>query len=160
MGKDSSVCWERAYTLTTRGIYLPEYPYEDWACARRRRLEGLLRDCVQHRGHILRQAGYVDEAILRLRMYWEEHPTDEDALRPLLEMLGEHERYQEAETCYETTQAALFFEGSQLDLRTVDMLEYVRALPFSQRRTSEISAGTIPLCFAARQVSSSSQNEQ
>jgi DNA-binding SARP family transcriptional activator len=128
MGQDSSACWQRAYELAARGMYLPEHLYEDWARARRETLEGLLRDCVLRWSQLLRQAGHVDEAIRRLRTYWEERPTDEDALRLLLELLGERERFGEAEACYATAEAALAEDGHQPDPRTREMIEVVRAL--------------------------------
>ncbi|MEO9029371.1 MAG: BTAD domain-containing putative transcriptional regulator, partial [Ktedonobacteraceae bacterium] len=128
LGKDSIACWERAYLLASRGMYLPEHLYEDWARRRRETFEGLLRDCVQRWSHLLRHTGHGDEAILRLRTYWEERPTEEDALRPLLELLGESERYQEAEGCYAKAAAALKEDGFVPDARTREMLESVRAL--------------------------------
>jgi DNA-binding SARP family transcriptional activator len=127
-GQDSTACWERAYALAERGVYLPEHVYEEWANQRREHLQGLLRDCVQRWTQLLRQAGYVEEAIMRLRGYWQDHPTDEDALRPLLEMLGERERFQEAEQCYEKTRAALQEDGLEPDEHTKESIEVVRAL--------------------------------
>jgi len=59
----------------------------------------------------LRQAGHGEEAIRRLRTSWEERPTDEDALRLLLELLGERERFEEAEACYAKAEAALAEDG-------------------------------------------------
>ena len=96
-GQDSTACWERAYLLAERGAYLPEQVYEEWASQKRDYLTGLVCDCVQHWTALLRRAGHVDEAIMRLRSYWLAHPTEQDALRPLLEMLGEQERFGEAE---------------------------------------------------------------
>jgi DNA-binding SARP family transcriptional activator len=133
MGQDSSACWQRAYELAARGMYLPEHLYEEWARARRETLEGLLRDCVQCWSQLLRQAGHVDEAIRRLRTYWEERPTDEDALRVLLELLGERERFAEAEACYAKAEAALAEDGHAPDPRTREMIEVVRALQIQRR---------------------------
>ena len=114
--------------LAERGVYLPEQVYEEWATPKRDYLMGLLRDCVQRWTALLRQAGHVDEAILRLRAYWLEHLTDEDALRPLLEVLGERERFQEAEECYAKTRAVLAKDGHRPDERTNEASEAVRAL--------------------------------
>ncbi|MGH2508953.1 MAG: AfsR/SARP family transcriptional regulator, partial [Ktedonobacteraceae bacterium] len=127
-GQDSTACWERAFQLMERGMYLPEYLYDDWASKRREVLSGLMRDCVQRWTLLLRQAGHVDEAIMRMRSYWLAHRTDEDALRPLLEMLGERERFQEAEECYAKAQAEVEEDGHKLHERTQETLEVVRAL--------------------------------
>ena len=61
--QDSTTCWERAYLLAERGVYLPEQIEEDWTRPRRDYLNGLYRDCVHRWTHLLRHAGYVDEAI-------------------------------------------------------------------------------------------------
>ncbi|HEU5383745.1 MAG TPA: hypothetical protein VFV38_50745 [Ktedonobacteraceae bacterium] len=127
-GQNSTACWERAYLLAERGVYLPEQLYEEWAKERRDSLSGLLRDCVHRWTHLLRQAGYVEEAIMRLRSYWLTHLTDEDALCPLIEMLGERERFQEAEACYTRAQATLAEEKYALDDHTNKAMEAVRAL--------------------------------
>jgi len=55
------------------------------------------------------------------------HPTDEDVLRPLLELLGEQERYQELLSLYETCETALADEDRQLDSRTQDIAEYFKS---------------------------------
>jgi DNA-binding SARP family transcriptional activator/tetratricopeptide (TPR) repeat protein len=127
-GQDSTACWERAFLLGERGIYLPEQIEEDWSRSRRDYLQGLLRDCIHHWTTLLRQKGYVDEAIMRLRSYWLEHPTDEDSLRPLLEMLGQCERFGEAEEYYEKARGALAEDGHVFDRHTQEAIEVVRAL--------------------------------
>src|SRR5258707_67844 len=88
-GQDATACWEHAYGLAERGMYLSEQIEEDWSRPRRDYLTGLVRDCVHRWIQLLRQMGHVDEAIARLRSYLLEHPTDQDALRPMLGMLGE-----------------------------------------------------------------------
>jgi DNA-binding SARP family transcriptional activator len=127
-GQDSAACWERAFYLAERGHYLPEQVYEEWARQKRDYLTGLVRDCVHRWTALLRQMGHVDEAIMRLRSYWLEHPTDEDALRPLLDMLGERERFREAEEYYEKARLALAGDRQSFDERTTKTIEAVRAL--------------------------------
>jgi hypothetical protein len=73
--------------------------------------------------------GTYEEALLRLRIYWQQHQTDEDALRVLLEMLGERERYQEAERYYEQAREALECDGREPDLKTQDVMQFVRIKP-------------------------------
>lgn len=140
-GQDSTFCWNRAFQLKERGIYLPEYLYDDWACKRREMLDSLGRDCIQRWTVRLRQMGHVDEAMMRLRSYWLNHRTDEDVLRPLVEMLGERERFQEAEECYAKTQEALEEDGHEPSQRTRETLEVVRALKV-QRSSSSIGSNT------------------
>ncbi|HEU5378822.1 MAG TPA: BTAD domain-containing putative transcriptional regulator [Ktedonobacteraceae bacterium] len=126
--QDSATCWERAYLLAEPGIYLPEQIEDDWSRPRRDYLQGLLRDCVHRWTTLLRKMGRVDEAIMRLRSYWLEHPTDEDALRPLLEMLGDRERFGEAEEYYEKARVALAEDEHVFDRHTLETIEAVRAL--------------------------------
>lgn len=127
-GQDSTACWERAFLLAEPGTYLPEQVEDDWTRPRRDYLQGLLRDCVYRWTALLWQMGRGDEAIMRLRSFWLEHLTDEDALRPLLEMLGERERFGEAEEYYEKARRALEEDGHGFDRRTQETIELVRAL--------------------------------
>jgi DNA-binding SARP family transcriptional activator len=127
-GHDSLSLWERAYQLAARGTFLPEEQYSDWVLARRERVEGQYRQCVHRLVHLLREVGAYEEALLRLRGYWQQHQTDEDALRVLVEMLGERERYQEAEGYYEQTRVALERDGREFDAKTRDVMEVVRTL--------------------------------
>lgn len=127
-GQDSTACWEQAFALSERGTYLPEQVYEEWSRSKRDYLAGLTHDCVHRWIGLLRQMGQVDEAMLRLRSYWLEHLTDEDALRPLLELLGERERFSEAEEYYAKTKAALAEDHHMPDDRTNETIEAVRAL--------------------------------
>src|SRR5258707_6559967 len=132
-GQDSTACWERAYLLAERGLYLPEQLYEEWAKQKREYLNGLVRDCIHRWTALLRHMGHVDEAIMRLRAYWLEHLTDEDTLRPLLELLGEQERFEDAEEYYTRTQAVLAEDNHALDARTAETIESIRALQVSRR---------------------------
>jgi transcriptional regulator with XRE-family HTH domain len=61
-----------------------------------------------------------------LRAYVVSHRSDEDALRPLMELLEAQERYQEALEHYEYTKQALALDGYEPDARTRDIAEYVR----------------------------------
>lgn len=128
LGQNAASLWERAYALGSRGAYLPDHSYDDWARSRRDRLEGEYRQGVLHFTDLLWKAGQIEESILRLRAYWLDHPIDEDALRPLLKMLGEQERYQEAEANYAKLLAVLTEDEREVDARTQTMIEYVRAL--------------------------------
>lgn len=86
---------------------MPDERYSDWVQPRRERLQGQYRQCVHRVVQCFREIGAYEQALLRLRNYWQGHKTDEDALRPLLEMLGERERYQEAEEYYEQAREAV-----------------------------------------------------
>ncbi|HEU5378825.1 MAG TPA: BTAD domain-containing putative transcriptional regulator [Ktedonobacteraceae bacterium] len=138
-GQDATACWEHAYVLAERGIYLPEQIEEDWSRPRREYLNGLVRDGVHRWTAILWQTGHVEEAIVRLRSYWLEHPTDEDALRPLLEMLGEQERFGEAEDSYAKAQTALREDEHTPDDRTKETIEAVRALRVRRASGAQIA---------------------
>src|SRR5579885_321528 len=133
-GQDSTLLWERAYALAARGEYLPEQIEDEWSQQQREYLHGLLRDCVHRWTEVLRQRGCGEEAIVRLRGYWLAHPTDEDALRPLLELLGERERFTEAEQVYARAHAALAEDGCEPDTRTVETMEAVRAMQVQRKQ--------------------------
>jgi DNA-binding SARP family transcriptional activator len=141
-GQDSTACWERAYVLAERGPYLPEQVYEEWARQKRDYLTGLVRDCIHRWTTLLRRMGHVDEAIMRLRSYWLEHPTDEDALRPLLDMLGERGRFREAEEYYDKARLALAEDGQIIDERTTETIESVKALKI-QRPLPQLSSSLV-----------------
>jgi len=129
-GDDSLRFWERAYQLASRGTYLPDEPYSDWAEARRNEMEGHLRQSVHALARLYQkrfgEAGDAQTALL-LRSYWQQHPTDEDALRPLMELLGKQERYQEAEACFQKVLLVYQEEGGEQrpDPRTQDIREYL-----------------------------------
>ena len=67
-----------------------------------------------------------EEALRVLGDYWQQHIEDEDALRPLIELLGKHERYQEALSYYEQLCEVLSEEGRTPDARTTDLKEFLR----------------------------------
>jgi DNA-binding SARP family transcriptional activator len=133
-GHNSLSLWEHAYQLGSRGEFLPDERYSDWAQSRRERLQGQYRQCVHRVVQCLREIGAYEEALLRERRYWQGNKTDEDALRPLLEMLGERERYQEAETYYEQARETVKLEDRDLDEKTRDVMEYLRAQPIQRER--------------------------
>ncbi|BCL79606.1 hypothetical protein ccbrp13_20710 [Ktedonobacteria bacterium brp13] len=131
-GQDALPLWEQAYQLGSRGQFLPEEVYSDWAKARREDLTGQYRQCVHRLSTLLRERGATEQALLRLRTYWQANPTDEDALRPLMEILGEQERYQEAENYYQQLLLALTEQGIDEqgppfipDSRTRDIRDYL-----------------------------------
>jgi DNA-binding SARP family transcriptional activator/tetratricopeptide (TPR) repeat protein len=148
-GDDALPIWQRAFDLLKRGPFLADAPYDPyavWIKEQRTRVEGAGRQCV-HALSRLYLAKYGDagkaEALLLLRTYWQQHKTDEDALRPLLELLGEQERYQEAEEYYRHLVVALADLGPDEegqshvpDARTRDIAEYLRTKQI--RRTQKI----------------------
>ena len=112
-GDDPLPLWQRAFELLKRGPFLVDDPYEpyaSWVKEQRELLQGYYRQCVHalSRLYIARasEAGKA-EALLLLRTYWQQAKTDQDALRPLLELLGEQERYQEAGEYYQQLLLAL-----------------------------------------------------
>lgn len=144
-GDDPLPFWQRAYELASRGMYLPEQLYEDWTRARREETQGHLRQVVHALSRLsLERFGVAgeEEALLVLRSYWQSHPTDEDALRPLLELLGKRERFQEALHYYARLEEVLAEEGSEPDERTRDIVAYLRAKQV--QRPPQSKPGTVP----------------
>jgi DNA-binding SARP family transcriptional activator len=154
-GDDALPYWQRAFDLLKRGPFLVDDPYEPyaaWVQKRREVLGGYYRQCVHAlaRLYLARQgeAGKA-EALLLLRTYWQQAKTDEDALRPLLELLGEQERYQEAEEYYQQLLVALAELGPDEDgqprtpdQRTRDIHEYLRT---KQIRREPIKLSDLPM---------------
>jgi DNA-binding SARP family transcriptional activator len=151
-GDDSLPLWQRAFDLLKRGPLLSDEPYAAWVNDRRESLEGYARQCIHALAHLYLarygEAGKA-EATLLLRTYWQQHKTDEDALRPLLELLGEQEHYQEAEEYYQQLLVALRDVGGgehgeprEPDSRTSDIRAYLSTKQI--RRTSMIQHLSIP----------------
>jgi DNA-binding SARP family transcriptional activator len=149
-GEDALPFWQRAYDLLKRGPFLGDEPYADWARARRELLEGYSRQCVHAlwRCYVARggDAGKA-EALVLLFTYWQQQKTDEDVLRPLMELLGEQERYQETEDYYQQLLQALAQEEPtdegqprEPDARTQDVREFLR-LKQIQRTPASSSLG-------------------
>ena len=142
-GDESLPFWQRAFDLLTRGPLLADEPYAEWVTERRELHEGFYRQCV-HALSQLYMARYGEagkaEALLLLRTYWQKHKTDEDALRPLLELLGEQERYQEAEAYYQQFLCALAElnptedgKPRKPDARTSDIHDYLGTKQIQRR---------------------------
>jgi hypothetical protein len=141
-GDDALPYWERAYQLASRGTYLAEEPYSEWAEPRRAEVRGALRQSVHALSHAyLRQPGGQGQAERLLRDYLIRFPTDEDALRWLLELLCGQERFHDLAQWFERSRRAVEEEGRVLDARTLDVWEYARTKQI--RRTPEEPARVI-----------------
>jgi hypothetical protein len=121
--------WERAYTLAKRGEYLPDEVYSPWSSFRRGEIAGMLRQSVQALAR-LSPAQYgaagEEEALFLLTRYWLEHRRDEDLLRPLMELLGRRECFQQALEYYEQLCRLLAEDQCQPDPRTQDVAAHLR----------------------------------
>jgi DNA-binding SARP family transcriptional activator len=95
-GQNAFPFWEAASHIYSRGIYLPNEQSSDWSQTRRAILHGHARQCIHRFSRLLWESGAHEEAEFRLRTYWIASPRDEDALRLLMKVLAEQERYQEA----------------------------------------------------------------
>ena len=128
-GDDGSPFWERAYEIARRGSYLPDEVYSDWASFRRGEIAGMLRQSVQALARLYQiqhGAEGEEEALLLLRNYWQEHPREEDTLRPLMELLGKRECAHEALGYYEQLCRLLEEDERRPDAQTQDVAEYIR----------------------------------
>src|SRR5581483_7271333 len=129
-GDDPLPFWQRAYELAKRGDYLPDEAYSEWADAKREEIAGLRRQSVLALARLFTEregrAG-EEEALVLLRSYWTAHPRDEDILRPLMELLGKRECYQEALDSYAKLCRVLEEDGQQPDPHTQDVVEHLRA---------------------------------
>jgi len=131
-GQEALSLWEEVYALSTRGSYLPLEVYSDWASDRREEIEGYGKQAVLalRRLYLVRDGQAAEERVLLLlRTYCRTHPTDEDVLRPLIELLGQRDCVQEALTYYRRLCSLLEEEGSEPDPRTQRLIEQVRTMP-------------------------------
>ena len=140
-GEDALPLWERAYQLASRGEFLPEERYSDWATTRREEVAGQYRQSVHRYSVLLRERGATEQALLCLRSYWQQHLLDEDVLRSLMELLGEQERFQEAEEYYQRLVQGLqdddLLDGEEPrepDARTQDLHELLRTKQLRRER--------------------------
>jgi len=99
-GDDALPWWEQAYRLAARGPFLADDLYSEWSKERRIDLSGGYKQCVHELARLYRERGVKVETERVLREHVARDPRDEDGLRPLMELLGEQERYQEALACY------------------------------------------------------------
>jgi tetratricopeptide (TPR) repeat protein len=114
-GEDSLPYWEQAYALVCRGRFLIDEPSSEWAKERREAVDDQLRQCVHALAHLylVRFGETGEEEVMRMLLpYCRMHRQDEDALRPLLELLCKRGRYQEALEWYGHLEAALEVLGS------------------------------------------------
>ena len=139
-GDDPLPYWERAYALASRGTFLADEPYSEWTHEHRKLLTGQYRQCVHQLARLYRERGGQTQAEQVLRAYVVSHRDDEDALRPLMELLGAQERYQEALEHYEDMKQALVLDGREPDARTRDIAEYVRAKHIKRERAANALA--------------------
>ena len=133
-GENAFPFWEAAAQLYMRGIYLPDELGSDWSQTRRAIQHGHYRQCVHRFSHLLWDHGAHEEALFRLRIYWITYPTDEDALRFLMSMLTEQERYHEALEYYERLQTCLAQIGREPHPLTQDLAAYARVKPIQNAR--------------------------
>src|SRR5579859_3464151 len=144
MGDDPLPFLEAAYPLGTRGTYLVEAPYSDWAKTRRMEIDGALRSCVHQLGHLYLKRERFSEAECLVHSYWVTHMADEDALRLLMNILGKQERFQEAHDCYRQTCEVREQEEEAVDSRTHELAEYWRTRPLSPLTKSFPQPSLVP----------------
>ena len=171
-GEDALPFWQRAFELLKRGLFLvddPYDPYASWVKEQREYLQGYYRQCVHALARLyIARAGEAGkaEALLMLRTYWQQARTDQDALRPLLELLGKQERYQEAEEYYQQLLAALVDLGPDEagqprvpDARTGDIRDYLRTKQIQRERSLMYSAEENKLLASPSSLTSTRQGE-
>ncbi|GER88917.1 hypothetical protein KDW_30790 [Dictyobacter vulcani] len=125
-GKDACSYWEHVHALASKGSYLSDEPYSDWAKDKRLEIEGYLRHCVHRIHHFYLSSdreNREEQAIMLLRQYWQTHLTDEDILRPLMELLGKNARVQEALDCYQRLCERLAMEEEAPDPQTLEIAQ-------------------------------------
>ena len=143
-GRDGGAEWQVCYDLASQGPFLSEEPYSNWASWRRQEVETYWWDSVQALWrHSVKQGDVGDaEALRLLRDYWLAHITNEDALRPLLELLCKWECFGQAQHYYDQLCSALAEQGKQPDRRTIEIINFVHAAQLQRGRESRIAERT------------------
>ncbi len=136
--------WERAYTLSKLGTFLPDDVYQEWTNARRLNHELLVPRCVRRLAECYVAEERYEEAEEVLRPYWVAHLTDEDILTLLMQTLHTQGREREALLLYEQTKQALEEDGLDPLSRTTDLAERIRRKP-PERKHQPLSSVTTPL---------------
>jgi hypothetical protein len=139
-GDDAFPYWERAYHLASQGIYFPEDLYSDWTESRRVSISGSLRQSIHARARLHLEHPQEQGHAEVIRMLWDYlalFPLDEDALRWLMELLGQQERFQEVAQIFLRTQRHVEKESLTLDARTVDVWNYLRTKHLSRQRMDD-----------------------
>jgi hypothetical protein len=145
-GDEALPYWQRAYDLAMAGEYLSEEAFTDWTEARRMAVRGALRQSV----HALSRRSIMQygtqgqaEAMRILQHYLSEYPTDEDALRVLMELFGIQERFQEAEAWFQRTKRSVEADGGKLDARTLDVWGYLKGKEIHRRLRDQFPLHTL-----------------
>lgn len=137
--------WERAYALASQGTYLLDEPYSDWAKPRRREIAEHLGQCVHALARLyLVQSGEArhEQALVVLRTYCQQVPTDEDALCLLMEVLAIQQRHSEALKYYQRFADLCERESIPLAARTQEIATYLRTKPI-QREQAIVPTGSV-----------------
>jgi tetratricopeptide (TPR) repeat protein len=139
-GQGSLAEWQAAYDLLAHGSFLGHEPYSDWATWRRQEVEAQWWDCTQVLWKRYSEQGETgqSEAMRMLGEYWRAHPTNEDALRPLLEQLAKREHFGQAEEYYTQLCNGLAEEGKEPDKRTQDVIAFVRAMRVQRQSVPQV----------------------
>ncbi|MBO0780940.1 MAG: hypothetical protein J2P37_19125, partial [Ktedonobacteraceae bacterium] len=143
-GQSAQADWEAAYHLGMRGRFLPEEPYSDWAARRREEVESFLWQSVQALWRPALARHDEEEAQRLLQTYWQEHVEHEEALRPLLELLGQRGEIQRSEQYYARLCAALDELGQEPDPRTQAIMTSLREKQRQQHAQSTAPAIIFP----------------
>ncbi len=160
-GSAAVSAWEQVSVLTSRGAYLPDEPYSDWAKDTRLRVEGYARQAVHALYRLyLAHTGEdgKEQAMVLLRSYWQTHTTDEEIFRPLLELLGKRGHLHEADEDYHHLCQHLELEGRTPSSRTQQTIQNVRAA--SHEKDDLLQTGETRSSLPASSASHLSQRDR
>ena len=104
--EDALPVWEAAFALL-RGEFLEDDLYAEWVQAKRQEIEGDRSLCISRLARLYEARNRPQQAEALLHSFLASHPTDEDALCLLLDLLTHDERWSEAERVYRKTERAL-----------------------------------------------------
>jgi len=109
-GLDTLPLWEDAFALL-RGEFLEDDLYPDWVQAKRQELEGDRSLCVYRLARLYAARNRNEQAEALLHSFVAAHPTDENALCLLMDLLARDGRWSEVWRLCQKTERALREDG-------------------------------------------------
>lgn len=128
-GKDPLSTLEQAHRLV-QGRFLEDHSSSTWSRARRSTINGGVHRILYQLFERYIYDRQLDQAEALLLSFLEEHPTDQDALYHLMELLADRRRGQEAYEIYLYAVDELLIEGKE-------------PAPYIRRLGEQLNAGTL-----------------
>jgi DNA-binding SARP family transcriptional activator len=136
-GADPLPFLEAAQQLA-KGDFLEDDVYEEWAETRRRAIDASRHRLLHRLTNLYVQRGFIDQAEVLLQTFLIDHPTDEDALYQLMNILAQQGRRQEALSLYKKTVRILQEDQKKPSPRVRELAERIYKEPAQREKSVQI----------------------